>query len=156
MAVSHGRDDLQFEASHALCVTLFGLGKLADCARHALGGIDYCVRNEFVDLIEPQIFGSHDGRVCCKSVAALCDLLTERQQAEVWLQRALTFVETQGNDESKKIAESYALMFYVLAGKYGEAIEFCQRSQQRCRLNDHWSLRSELLKVSSRNRGYVS
>lgn len=143
---------LQFEASHALCVTLFAVGELSQTQEHAKRGTEYCIDTRHFVPKNPTLFGSHDGRVCCKLFIGICDLLINglpgHQSAKEWLEKAGVFAESLGNDETKRIAKIYTALLHILLDQPAEAFAVCN-SASTAAVHTQWGLMTNLLKLCS-------
>lgn len=151
----HIKGGTQLEAWHALAVTQFAQGNLNECKSSARDGVDYCRTTAHLRSNDEHIFGSHDGRACCKALAGLCDIIKTGRDTDKLVEEAVTFAKNLGNKETYRVACGYKAMSELILGRFKEAMDTCGASEhsgtsQRPRdlpTSQRWEVFTELLSV---------
>ncbi len=136
IATNKQRHDVVMEANHLLSVALFQQGKFEESANAAREGRLYCEGHAGLRPNDPEQFGNHDGRVCCKAFEALSTLIMEGESksSQESITRLLEFCADTHNDGeertdpvSRNIGYGYAALYYFLLERYVDAKEILRR-----------------------------
>ena len=112
---------LAFEAFHIAAVVAFQRGRLHKAKLWGKRGREFCEATTGMDLQDVDLFGHHDGRVCCKVFEAMSLLLQKSPEAPAALDRMLHFLHDKRDATSEYVGRGYQALYHILAENFDEA-----------------------------------